>query len=298
MLPVYINGKPITQTQRQAVTQNKPAQAPQGTAQTQRQPQGATQRQPQAPQRAAQTQRQPQGATQTQRQPQAPQRAAQAQRQPQGATQAQRQPQAPQGNAQATSKKEYEYATPFAEIHTAKSFIKGYSDTLFFNEKIHLSFVEHNSTTNERTNNIEIYWKISSILNLVYETMRGILSHKEQEERAKKNQYAQKIWESNYGGTSEAKANRQDGKAIFRKFDIAPAAKTPYRYVITAYEYAAVTNSKGIIEPIKNKKPEKVIRIAATQEDFISFIKMCEIEISAYRLIKMKTFIEKKGDLK
>ena len=278
MLPVYINGKLITQTQRQAVTQNKPAQAPQapqGTAQTQRQPQGT-----------AQTQRQPQGATQAQRQPQAPQRA----------TQTQRQPQAPQGNAQATSKKEYEYATPFAEIHTAKSFIKGYSDTLFFNEKIHLSFVEHNSTTNERTNNIEIYWKISSILNLVYETMRGILSHKEQEERAKKNQYAQKIWESNYGGTSEAKANRQDGKAIFRKFDIAPAAKTPYRYVITAYEYAAVTNSKGIIEPIKNKKPEKVIRIAATQEDFISFIKMCEIEISAYRLIKMKTFIEKKGD--
>lgn len=293
MLPVYINGKPITQTQRQAVTQNKPAQAPQGTAQTQRQPQAPqratqTQRQPQAPQRAAQAQRQPQGATQAQRQPQAPQRTAQAQRQPQ----------APQGNAQATSKKEYEYATPFAEIHTAKSFIKGYSDTLFFNEKIHLSFVEHNSTTNERTNNIEIYWKISSILNLVYETMRGILSHKEQEERAKKNQYAQKIWESNYGGTSEAKANRQDGKAIFRKFDIAPAAKTPYRYVITAYEYAAVTNSKGIIEPIKNKKPEKVIRIAATQEDFISFIKMCEIEISAYRLIKMKTFIEKKGDLK
>lgn len=178
-------------------------------------------------------------------------------------------------------------------IHTNKNFVKVKSDTLSI-KRFHLSFVEHDNSY-KLLDNIEMYLDFKSASLLVSEFNRNVFDQKIvaslNEAKANNSNFPKPVFKSNMGGVNEAKANRSDGKAISRYFDISAGNKYPF--VICAYEFKAHTDNKsGIIIP--EGKPEKTIRIPVSYDDFNYFVKELENYMIAYATVRTQYIINKK----
>lgn len=168
--------------------------------------------------------------------------------------------------------------TTFYSIHTNKVFVKAKYD-FYLNKRQHLSFVEHDPQSFSLKSNVEIYLNLKYMLSLIEDVESGHLFRLLQEELDKGNKYPAAVWKSNLGGVHEERANRADGKAIYRYFTISPGTRFPI--VFTAYEGPGKTNPKTrIIEP--DGKPEKVIRVPADREDFLALIRAMKMNYQAF----------------
>ena len=106
-------------------------------------------------------------------------------------------------------------------------------------------------------------------------------------ERRKGQKYPDAVWKSPLGGMKEAYVKAQglrtDGKAISRRFTIAPGSK---KYaVLTATQCAGYTDESGLIVPITDDPNKTIIRVALESWDKVEEMGiMLEAAVYAYMI--------------
>lgn len=154
--------------------------------------------------------------------------------------------------------------------------------------KIAFSFVEFNDneTAEKRLKkSIDCYMTISEAGLLAKKITSGRTYGAIENERKKGAKYPEPVWKSPLGGVKEAQVKsmglRTDGKAISRRFTIAPGSK---KYaVLTATQCAGYTNEDGLIVPITDDPNKDIIRVALESWDEVEKIGiMLEAAVVAY----------------
>lgn len=169
------------------------------------------------------------------------------------------------------------------EFFNRKTFVK--VKPAFQISKILFSFVEMDDSTKRVVTAIDCYMKIEDAALLARKITTARMYRLLEKERAKGQQYPNNVWQSVYGGVSEAEAKkrhmRSDGRAVSRYFAIAPGAS---KYaVMTCTTCAGDTNAQGLIVPDMQDKDKKVIRVALASHDEIEKLGiMLEATVNAY----------------
>ena len=165
------------------------------------------------------------------------------------------------------------------EINGLNTFVKIKTNAFNIN-KLLLSFVNYDkkNNNNKLLKNIDIYMNIPDALLFANDILSGRIYKLAVAEKAKGAQYPNAVWQSALGGTPEKRANREDGKAISRYWNIKPGAKKPF--VLTAYQSAGHTIETGIIVP--EGKPEFSIMVPCTNDDLKKLALMIQYEIQGF----------------
>lgn len=95
------------------------------------------------------------------------------------------------------------------------------------------------------------------------------------------NGYVQPIFTS-MGGTVSARSN--NGQCMFRQFSVVPGTKS--EYVLQMTTCPGEENATGGIQPVKGAKRESIY-VPLTSGDLVSFAKAVQIEVTAFRTVKM-----------
>lgn len=174
----------------------------------------------------------------------------------------------------------------FWQIQGLTSFCKARADWLEY-DRIHLSFVKHEGKNNncKQTLAIEGAVKLHGSDGVLY-LSELILSGaaKKLAEKAKAaagNGYVQPIFTS-MGGTVSARSN--NGQCMFRQFSVVPGTKS--EYVLQMTTCPGEENATGGIQPVKGAKRESIY-VPLTSGDLVSFAKAVQIEVTAFRTVKM-----------
>ena len=174
----------------------------------------------------------------------------------------------------------------FWQIQGLTSFCKARADWLEY-DRIHLSFVKHEgkNTNCKQTLAIEGAVKLHGSDGVLY-LCELILSGAEKKlaEKAKGaagNGYVQPIFTS-MGGTVSARSN--NGQCMFRQFSVVPGTKS--EYVLQMTTCPGEENATGGIQPVKGAKRESIY-VPLTSGDLVSFAKAVQIEVTAFRTVKM-----------
>lgn len=183
----------------------------------------------------------------------------------------------------------------FWQIQGLTSFCKARADWLEY-DRIHLSFVKHEGKNNncKQTLAIEGAVKLHGSDGVLY-LSELILSGaaKKLAEKAKAaagNGYVQPIFTS-MGGTVSARSN--NGQCMFRQFSVVPGTKS--EYVLQMTTCPGEENATGGIQPVKGAKRESIY-VPLTSGDLVSFAKAVQIEVTAFRTVKMLSDVSKNSE--
>lgn len=170
-----------------------------------------------------------------------------------------------------------------AEINARDTFIKIKGD--YFNiGKVRLSFVQFDKEKNNtRVADIDVCMNFSEWAALSHDIIFGRIFKLAEQERAKGEKYPKAVYESPLGGINEANCMkrklRADGKAISRRFSIAPGSRQPF--VITAEQRPGKSDDRGLIVP-EGGRPEVAIRVPCTREALIGSVEIVNRHIEAF----------------
>ena len=170
-----------------------------------------------------------------------------------------------------------------AEINGRDTFVKIKGD-YFSIGKVRLSFVQFDkANNNSRVADIDVCMSFSEWAALSHDIAFGRIFKLAEQEKAKGEKYPKAVYESPLGGINEVNCKkrnlRTDGKAISRRFSIAPGSRQPF--VITAEQRPGKTDEKGLIVP-EGGRPEVSIRVPCTREILLGAVEMVDRHISAY----------------
>lgn len=181
------------------------------------------------------------------------------------------------------------------EIYNKSTFVK--VKPAFEIGKIIFSFVESCEINGERKlkNVINCYVTVAEMGLFAKKITSGRMYTNIENEKRNGQQYPAAVWKSPLGGVSEKKAAAQklrtDGKAISRRFTLAPGAK---KYaVLTATQCAGHTNEDGLIVPEIDDQNKTVIRVALENWDEVEKLGiMLEATVYAYMIYQtQKSYI-------
>ena len=164
------------------------------------------------------------------------------------------------------------------EINGMNTFVKAKTNAFGIN-KLLLSFVCYDKNSNKLLNNVDIFMNIPDALLLANDILSGKIYKLAAKEKAKGAQYPEAVWTSPFGGTPEAKAKREDGKAISRYWSIKPGTKKPF--ILNACQGPGHTTGKGLIAP-ESGRPEVNIIVPCSTDDLKKLALMIQIEIQSY----------------
>jgi hypothetical protein len=168
----------------------------------------------------------------------------------------------------------------FMEINTLDTFMKVKANT-FGIGKVLFSFVKFDKNTNKLLSNTDYYMDMDDALLFANDILSGRIPQLAEIEKAKGDKYPKAIWTSKLGGKNEEKANRADGMALSRMFNLAPGSRQPF--VFTAEERPGKTDEKGLIQPVYSGAPEVQIRVACSADDLKKLAISIQSNINAYR---------------
>jgi len=173
------------------------------------------------------------------------------------------------------------------EIFNKNTFVK--VKPAFDISKIIFSFVQFHENNGEwrREKSIECYLTIADAGLLAKKITSGRMYTSIEKERNTGKEYPDAVWKSPLGGVDEKRAAEQnlrsDGKAVSRRFTLAPGAS---KYgVLTATQCAGYTSKEGLIIPETNDENKVTIRVAVENWDEVEKLGiMLEAAVYAYMI--------------
>lgn len=157
--------------------------------------------------------------------------------------------------------------------------------------KVLFNFIEYDPNAEKKNRikqNISIFVDLDKFLVLANDVLSGrmaALANKAREEAKKNNQkYCKEIW-VNLGGVSakvleqRGKA-RPDGKSLSRQMKITPGEKIPW--ILSAETGPGEETETGLIAPKYNGKPEQLVRVPVSDEDFKRLVLITRTHIEAF----------------
>lgn len=153
--------------------------------------------------------------------------------------------------------------------------------------KVHMNFITYDLTKKEGeryTNKISIYMDIDKFLVLSADIMSGKIHKLAENEKAKGNRYADKIFDDMGGTPAETLAQRnkarEDGGSESRVLKLIPGQKLPF--IFQAELGKGEKNEKGLIVPRYGAKPEQKVMIPMQGDDLKRFALVVKMHLDAY----------------